>query len=556
METQLRFDKQFVRHFWQLLKPYWASSEKYTALKLFFMNALCVIVEVRARVSINQFSNDFYNALQTFDRAALMTSLIHFTVILTVLLIATGYSVYFTGMLCLRWRQWMTENFIQKWLQNHSHYHMRWLDKKMDNPDQRISEDLQKFSDLTVSLFFQFFYALLIVIVFGYILCHFSFYLFFAALIYAVLGSWVMSWIGKKLSALDYQQQQYNADFRFALVNLRETSEQVSLWKSEHSEKNRFNFLFQNIFQNYKNMLVVKRSLTFFNNGYNTASFLFGMTAALPLYLRKKIQLGGLMQISGAFSYVIGSFSLFVNSFNDFAEWRAVIYRLTEFENAMLTAKANSYLEIKHHEDDSIILKDVSVFLPDNQILFEKFNFRFEKAKKYFMTGPSGMGKSTLLKTIAGLWPHAEGKIFFPSNAKILFCPQKSIIPIGSFKDAITYSLNENFSDSHLEKILKLCKLEKFISKLYEINDYSKILSEGEQQLIAFARIFLHNPDFVFLDEANSLLDEKTERELYEALRNEFPEMTIISVSHRVSLYGCMKGSFVIKADVVSGTGV
>lgn len=529
----LKFDKTLLKDFWQICKPFWFSTEKYYAFSLLVINILCVIVEVRARVSINNFSKDFYDALQAFNQTALLTSLWHFIIVLGVLALAFGYSIYFTGLLSIRWRQWLTKNYLYSWLKDQTYYHMQLSNPTLDNPDQRISEDLQKFTEMTLNLFFMIIYSLMIVFVFGLILWNFSAYLLGCALIYALLGSIVMAWIGKKLANLNYQQQHYNADFRFSLVKLRESSEQVALHRGEQAENKHFENLFTRIYKNFTFLVKTKRNLNFFNNGYNTASFVFGLFVAIPLYLQKKILLGGLMQISGAFSYVIGSFSVFVNSFETFAEWRSVIHRLTEFNQAT-AAKINTQVAISTHHQEDIIIDSLHVHLPCGKAVFENKQFLFQKGEKYLLQGPSGSGKTLLLRTLAGLWPHAQGNITFPKLAKIIFLPQKPYIPSGTLLDIICYP--EKMTKKNLKKILQICQLEKFAEQLLEQKNWAKELSLGEQQLIAFARIFLANPDILFLDEATSAMDEATQHNLYEALIQTFPHLTLISVGHRQTL--------------------
>ena len=278
-----------------------------------------------------------------------MTALLHFGVIVTVLVLAFGYTFYFNALLGARWRRWLTKNYLKKWLHNHTHYRMQLLNN-VDNPDQRISEDLEQFPDATLSVFSTIFQSSLTLITFGYMLWGLSGnlsipigsytlvitgYFLWGALLYAILGTWVVGWIGKKLAGLDYQSQYFNADFRFSLVRLREASEQIALYRGEPTEINKFDTLFSRIFKNYLTRIALRKRLMFFTNGYDTTASLLGIFIALPLYLQKKIQMGGMMQISSAFGQVISASAVLINGFTLFAEWRAVIHRLTEFNKSM-----------------------------------------------------------------------------------------------------------------------------------------------------------------------------------------------------------------------------
>lgn len=314
---------QFIKSLWYLLKPYWVSEEKYIGLGLLLLNVFCIALEVRTNVGINSFSNDFYSALQNFDKPALIVALKNFAVLLVILIITAGYGVYLNGMLCIRWRRWLTQSYINKWFQ---HTLM-----SVDNPDQRISEDIDKFTTESLSAFFIFLQSILAICSFGAVLWNLSGdyfklpgYLFWCALMYAVIGTGIIHKIGSKLPALNYRQQQYNADFRYLLVKLREEKNCISPKKLEQT--------FQTIYFNFINVTSLMRKITFFSKGYNTVAFIIGLTIAIPLYLQKQISLGVLMQISGAFSSVIIAFSIFVDKFSFFSEWRAVILRLIECE--------------------------------------------------------------------------------------------------------------------------------------------------------------------------------------------------------------------------------
>lgn len=333
--SRLKFDKQFFGDFWQLLKPYWISEEKWSAFSLLVLNIFCTVVGVRATVAFNTFNKDFFDALQNFNKTALTTALLHFVIIVTVLILSYGYAFYFNGVLSIRWRRWLTKNFLNKWLNDHTHY-QRQLHNNVDNPDQRISEDIESFPQTTLTIIFLIFNSLLSLASFGYILWHMSGdlpitlgtfhieihgYLFWGALSCGIVSTLITAWIGKKLASLDYQQQYFNADFRFALVRLRESSEQIAMYRGEAFENNRFAHLFNKIFNNFLNITTLKKRLRFFTSGYNAAAYLLGIFMAIPLYLQKKVQLGGMMAISGAFSSVIGAFSMLIDAFSSFAEW-------------------------------------------------------------------------------------------------------------------------------------------------------------------------------------------------------------------------------------------
>lgn len=329
----MRFNKLFFRELVDLSKPYYLSTEKTKALLLFFSIMVLSIIKVRTNVAINNFSLHFYNALQNYNTTALSRLVLQFVGIVIVLTLSSGYAYYLTNLLSLRWRRWLTQHYLTRWLKRNK------ASSPLENPDQRISDDINLFTNITLNLFFIFFESILTLIWFGYILwglssqlslhiLHqtFSFpgYLLWGAFGYAGIGTAITALIGKNLAHLNYQEQHYNADYRYALIQQRDTQTQ--------SDPEKIYPLFTRIYQNVIAIISVKKRMLFFANFYNSFAFIFGLFLAIPLYLQKKIQLGGAMQISGAFSYVIGACSTLINHYDMLTEWRSVIHRLTEFK--------------------------------------------------------------------------------------------------------------------------------------------------------------------------------------------------------------------------------
>ena len=548
-----KFDKIFIKDLWRLIKPYWTSDDKWKAWSLLLLQLGCSIIGVRIGVSLNQLNKEFFDALQNFNQTVLFTSLIHIIALIAASLLIYGYSFYFHGVLSIRWRRWLTKYYLDKWLTHHRHYSLQFASHPIDNPDQRISEDLDKFSESTLLMFFTISEATMRLASFGYILWqlsgtiripiyYFSFslpgYLFWGAILYASLGSFIINFIGKRLSTLDYLQQKFNADFRFALVRLRESSEQIALHAGETSENMKFKQLFKNIYSNFIDITTLKKRLMFFTSGYNSTSYFLGIFFAIPLYLQKKIQLGGVMQISSAFNVTINALSIFLNSFNTITEWRAVIYRLTEFEQSVNHSHAIQ-INIKSHNQQFIETHHLSLSLPDQTILLDNIHFKFNVGESYLLKGPSGIGKSTLLRALAGVWPYGSGEIIFPLGKKICFLPQKPYLPLGSLKEILLYPGNNvetHQNEDQLQNVLQLVGLHQLQNQLHLVKNWSKELSLGEQQLLVLARLFLRTPDIVFLDESTSALDESSETSIYQKIKSHMPKITLITVGHRLNL--------------------
>src|SRR3990167_107022 len=551
----LKFNKQFFRDFWQLFKPYWTSEEKCSAFVLLALGILCTIFGVRASVTLNGITKDFYDALQNFNHKQVLGSLLHYIIMLAILILVYGYGFYFNGLLAIRWRRWLTKHYLKKWLHNHSHYHMQLRGRNMDNPDQRISEDLDTFTSATMGVFFMIFESLFSGISFGIILWglsgslsiavghhHVSVhgYLLWAALFFGLLAIGITQLIGKKLANLDYQQQHFNADFRFSLVKLRESSEQVALYQGERNEDKRFDHFFNRIYDNFIKMLSLKKRLMFFTSGYSMGLYFLGILIAIPLYFQKKLQIGGMMQVTGAFSSVVSAFLSFANSFSFFTEWRAVVSRLSEFNQCVdfsqHTAVTGKHILINDGFNGGIVINNFTLSLPNGTVLLSNLNLNFYAGSSYLLCGPSRLGKSTLLRALAGLWPFYQGEIYRQKNKSMFFLPQKPYFPIGSFKEALIYPGNQDIGIDIIHDTLLQVGLTKFQHSLDEIKDWEKELSLGEQQLVAFARLFLHKPDIIFLDESTSALDEEKECFVYKAMRKFLPQAALISVGHRSSL--------------------
>lgn len=555
-QSNLKFNKAFFRDLWCLLKPYWSSEEKYGACILLAITIACVFGEVFANVGFNHFHKIFFDALQHFDKPGLVASL-EYVLVVSLFSIAciVGYT-YFNNLLSIRWRRWLTKNYIAKWLNKHNHHHIRILNPEIDNPDQRISEDLEKFPTATLTLFlgpFKILHSILQVSMFGYILWDLSHYfifsvgswhgyipgyLFWVVFLYASIGTWLISRLGKKLPQLNYQQQHYAADFRFSLVRMREASEQISLYRGEPIEQGLFSGLFDRIFGNFLNIISLKARLTGFQKVYAYLSYYTGLMISIPFYLAKAFQLGTMMQISSAYNSVEGGFSAFLESFSEFSDWRSVVHRLAELTRAIekLDQSHASKILMTEHADHVVKVKNLKLELPTGQSLLPEINLSLTAGQRLLITGPTGIGKSTFLRALAGLWFYGEGQIHLPEQAKLLFLPQKPYLPLGSMKDLLLYPQQVTIDDQSIIDVMTLCHLEKFKSEINEVKNWAHELSLGEQQLIAFARIFLCKPAVIFLDEATSALDEKTECYLHEQLRIRLPHAIVLSIGHRHSL--------------------
>ncbi len=556
MTQNLKFDRKFYRDLWQLLTPYWSSEEKWSAYGLLAAIIALIVAQVCLNIAFMDFYRDFFDALQNYNKPFLIHSIWKFSGLALALILAVGYNIYLGGLLSIRWRRWLTKHYLKSWLENHTYYRMQVLNKNVDNPDQRISEDLDVFPSTAVSLFTSLLTSILTLFYFGIVLWQLSGnltlplgtlgtwvipgYLLWAAIIYAAIGTPLTFFIGRIFSKLNYLQQRFNADFRFGMMRLREASEQIALYRGEHVEHSKFSGQFAQIFDNTIRMIKIQKNLMFFSFGYNTISYMFSLAIGLPLYFAKKIQIGGIIQINTAFGQVIGALSVLISAFTTIANWRSVIHRLAEFNNSMAEVKTLSYsnqIKLAERTNEHLLIDQLSLSLPNGDVLLNNFQLNIQAGDKILINGISGSGKSTLLRTLAGIWPFGSGSIRLPLNSIVMFLPQKPYLPLGSLREAMLYpNHNKDISTDELKQILSLCGLEKLQNELDTVRNWAHELSLGEQQLIGFARVLIQKPNWIFLDEATSALDETSEAQMYNKIHAALPTATIVSVGHRHTL--------------------
>lgn len=542
---------------WKVIKAYYASSERLFAFGFSALIIGLTVSLVAIEVIFNYWYQRFYDALQAYDKHGVLVLTLAFCFIAAVAIIIAVYRYYVTQFFNLRWRKWLTNQFVGRWLQNRSYYLLENFDEGTDNPDQRIQEDVAAIISTTIDLVVGVLGAVITLFSFVFVLWSLSgaltiplgslggltipHYLVWVALLYAGLGTYFTFKIGYPLVALNFEQQKREATFRYAAVEVRNHAEDIALYEGEHHQKTILNGLYDMVLSNYYLIILRQKLLLWFTAGYNQAAVIIPLLASLPNYFGKIFKLGGLMQTLNAFGKVQDSLSFIVNAYTQIAQWQAVAMRLTTFVNHMCEVESKAALQNKlifeWHDASSIIVKDVSISTPRNQVLLKNINLIFERGHRYLIQGESGLGKSTFVRAMAGIWPYASGKVIFPKNESVMYLPQQPYMPVGTLEEAVL------FPDHHkpelrerIKEVMMLCRLEQFIPRLGEIMPWSEQLSPGEQQRIAFARVLLHKPDWVFLDESTSMLDKDNEAAMYRMLKECLPDCTLISVGHRESL--------------------
>ena len=516
--------------------------------------------EVALLVRLNYFSRDFYNALQDKNEGEFWGQLLKVFLPFAIIYIAALVIEYVvTSSFVIRWRRWLTAHYLGRWLGGGAHYPMALAGTPADNPDQRISDDIYGFiygSGAGTGIFgysITVLSTLTTLVSFAIVLWTLSSgfplpgtniivpgLLFWIAVIYAAIGTGITHWIGRPLIRLFFRQQQFEANFRFGLARLREYSEQIALLRGEAVEKRDGMRRFADIYDNYMSIVHVRKRLTAFTSTYDQISQYFPFIIGAPLYFLGKIQLGSLVQVARAFGQVNSSLTFFVSQYVGLADFKAVLDRLTTFDEAIDRARASldraNALARSSSSAVDLTLDNLQLNLPDGRALAQIDSFVFKAGEATLLVGPSGAGKSTLFRAIAGIWPYGSGEIAEPKGTMMLL-PQRPYIPIGPLRDAITYpSPSDATRDEAIHGALLQVGLPALADQLDDRDNWQMRLSGGEQQRLAVARALLGAPDWLFLDEATSALDEASESDIYRAIARALPKTTVVSIGHRSTL--------------------
>jgi len=541
---------------WRLAYPYFFSEDRMAGRILLGAVIALELSTVAINVMINQWYNRFYNALQERDWDGFIHELGFYCILTAVYIVLAVYQLYLNQWLQIRWRQWMTRQYLDHWLAGANHYRMQLLGDAADNPDQRIAEDINLFIERTLTLTIGLLGAFVTLCSFVAILWTLSTlaplhlfgtsfvipgYLVWAALAYAIVGTVLTHLVGWPLVSLNFSKQRFEADFRFNLVRVRENSEQIALLGGETAERGRLLDRFSRVVANWILIMQRTKRLTFLTAGYSQVSVVFPFIVTSPAYFAGMVQLGGLMQTATAFNSVQGALSFFVNAYRQLAEWRAVIARLEGFnlavEKGHEAATAKPVIEIAPEQGDRIKIRDILVRLPHGKPVVAAHDITMSQHESVLVTGPSGSGKSTLFRAIAGAWPFGSGTITLPRGSIVMTLPQRPYFPVGTLAAAVTYPAEPGaFDAEQLSEAISAVGLAEFAGRLEEEAHWNRMLSLGEQQRLGIARAILQAPDYLLLDEATASLDEPAEAALYRLLAQRLPKTTIVSIGHRSTL--------------------
>ncbi|MFI8981117.1 ABC transporter ATP-binding protein/permease [Ectopseudomonas khazarica] len=541
---------QTFRDFWSLARPFWSSSERRPALLLLSGTILMNLCLVGVNLLYNFWNLHFYNALQALDYDAFLVGGVQFLFLQMGLATFTVAAFHFQQKLTLRWRRWATENTLQLWLQRHRYLKLQLTAPETDNPDQRIADDINLFITMSLKLSLGLMTALISLFSFLHILWQASSLvripfageelvipglLVWAALLYSILGTGGAFWLGRTLPRLNFIQQRREADFRFAMMRLRENAEAVAQYRGENEEHVRFSRRLGAALDNFWSLVKQQKVVLGYSTFYMRSAMIIPMFIMAPQFFAGAFPLGRLTQLSAAFGEVHEAMAYLVKVFPEVAEWKSIVDRLIGFQQRLQSVGGESGVHLEH-TTDGLEVKDLSLWLPDGTPLLKNFDLRLQPGDSVLIRAPSGFGKSTLIRALTGIWSHASGVARYDLGSTLTLA-QKPYLPLGSLRDMLWYpSAPHPEEDPHLLEVMQQCGLSHLSNQLDSELDWSQTLSIGEQQRCAFARALLLRPHVLFLDESSSALDEESERRCYTQLKRDLPESIIISVGHRVSL--------------------
>jgi len=554
----VRFSR-WGKQFWQFAGGYLSPKRSVKPLLFFLLIVALTLVSVRISLVYSEWYNNMYTSLQEFNQAVFWQQMGLFCVIAACAVSTSLASYYIEQRFIISWIAWLNDELTNKWMTNRAYYKTQYLSANLDNPDQRIQQDVQSYVKTTLSLSTgvidavtsMISYTILLwglagpMLVLGVEIPHMMVFLVFAYVIFTTL---IAFWLGRPLIHLNFANERLNANYRYSLIRVKEYAESIAFYAGEKVEQNQLYRQFRAVINNMWN--IVFRTLKFsgFNLIVSQISVVFPLLIQVGRYFEKQIKLGDLMQTLQVFGKLHTNLSFFRNSYDTFAGYKATLDRLTGFTYAIDMANRESETDIRNSEND-VIFKGLSIKNPFGRTLINNVNLTLPQGASLLIQGDSGVGKTTLLRTAAGLWSYSQGTVYCPLDSQ-LFLAQKNYLPQGDLSTALAYPKNSADIDRPLaEEILRKVQLGHLIERLEQEQDWTRILSLGEQQRLAFGRLLLHKPKVAFLDEATASMDEGLEDAMYRLLKSELPNMTLISVGHRSTLKRYHRQQLQIFAD-------
>lgn len=546
---------EVLRVFLALAVPYFRSEERWRARLLLLGVVIAEFGVVYALVAFTHWNAYFFNAIQNRDWDDFLFSLLLFGGIALWTAVATMAQFFFGQTLIMYWRRWMTAQYVDRWMAQGRHYRMRVLGHDVDNTHLRIANDILIFLQKTHDLGYNFLGSLIALFSFAYILWGlssiapfvifgkdfaFAGYLFWIAILYAAIGTLIAHWIGKPLIGLNFNQQRFESDYRFAITRAWDHSEPIALMRGEPIERAELGIRFSNLVGNWRNLIRRQSGLTFFVSGYSQISLVFPILVVSPAYFAAAIPLGSLMQGAIAFQRVDIAFAFFLHSYAKIAEWKASMDRVAQLDAALdivdRPRDPATQIAVDNHHAGGIDVENLIVKLPNGRPIAALDRLSLTPGSRVLLHGPSGAGKSSVQRALSGIWSVGSGSVRLPHD-DVLALPQRFYFPLGSLRTVITYPTPaDEVDDAKLRAVLQKVGLGYLIERLDEDAEWGSMLSGGEQQRVAFARAILRDPAVLLLDDAASNLDGDATKAMYDAIDEALPESMIVSLARTGAL--------------------
>jgi vitamin B12/bleomycin/antimicrobial peptide transport system ATP-binding/permease protein len=547
------FGRDFLRGLWRLTRLYWTSPDARRGRLLLAVAVALELASVYGAFVLADAQRRIFDALGARDTSAFLAGIGLFVGVVLGFVLVSTYRIYVRQILEIRWRGWLTDHFLAAWIHPHACCQMELVTAAADNPDQRIAEDVRNYVASALGLSLSLLAAVATLVSFAGLLYTLSGdwpiriagadvripgFMMWVAIAYALLATWIAHRVGRPLVPINFDRLRLEADFRFGLVRFRENAEAIALAEGDARERGAAHERFERVVTNWWELIRAQRTLTLFTTGIGQANQAIPLLVAAPGYFLGKLTLGSVAQTGIAYGQVSGALTWFVSAYQEIALWRASIERLLTFAGELETAEARlarpEAVRVEDAADGSLHLRNLSLALPDGRVLLADANGTIPPGERLVVMGPSGAGQTILLRALAGHWPFGSGSVQIPRGARPFFLSQRPYLPIGSLRAAVAYPAPETtFSDDRLRDALRSVDLGALAGKLDDVDHWEKRLSGGEQQRLAFARALLHEPDWIFLDDATAELDEETEARAYRLLAERLPKATLVSIAHR-----------------------
>lgn len=542
MAERIKLIKDFYKQWKVLAIPFWKTKERYKVGIYLLIALACDLINVYTTARLSDWSRDFFNSLQSRNLEEFMTQLGILCILASVSLVLFANQKFFCSKAILIWRRWLSAHYVNRWLSSKCYYRETGLGN-LDNPDQRIAQDLQLFPALTINMIFDFIDSIGSLGVFSVILWklsdqyiilgyHVPGSLLWIAIAFVIVGTYFTHLIGKPLINLEKQSQKIEADYRYGLMRIRDNAKAIGAYGGELYEEKSLSEKFKHVYTVWINMYIKRRHMNYFHSGYTQLSAYVPYIVAAPQYFAGAFQMGEIMQTVQAFGGVRVALSWFIFNYSSLAEWKATVDRLIQFENAIRKSERQQNFIVKESDEEKLLLKDIELILPDGKKLAYIPKLEIKKGEHVALSGPSNAGKSTLLYTIKGLWGYGKGTIEKPKG-KAIFLSQNPYLPVGTIAQVLTYPDEKlKLQDKDVLHALEKVKLDHLKEKIHEFNNWELILSGGEQQRLALARIWVQNPDWVYMDESLSATDIECRNEILKNIEKDFPNITIFAIHH------------------------